>query len=459
MTLRNPTAGPASAGPKGVTPRVLIRALSLLALLLAAAPAAAQDDDDALPPPPDYDAESTAWNGLSRLTGAARGLGLEVDITPELRWNELDEGDILVILYPVHKLDPSRLSAYIRGGGRVLVADDYGDSNEAFGRLGLFREQPSGVDADRFEASRAYAPVATPVDDHPLTEGVDELITNHPAVFSSVKGAQVLFRFGDDEAVVAAGARGNGRFVALSDPSVLINRMLEYEGNLRFAFNVLRWLGRPGLTRRLIIVSGEFMTSGDPPDAIDDGTVRGRVGAMIDDFDDWLDERNDYLLTRDGLVGLSVVVALALAALAALAVPGRRRTDLDGAWTRAAPAGRPLGDFESLVTHFDQRGRRASFLYPAAVLRDHVNNRLEQLLGRPEPLFTFSDDNLRQELHRRAGSRAVDAFNRVQRRLKSLPTRMQAASPWSVGYLSAREFEQLCRDVDELERALPPRKG
>jgi hypothetical protein len=438
------------------------RLLLVLALLCVALPARAQNDpdDDSLPPPPDYDGESTDWNGLSRLVATAHGLNLQVDVSNELRWNELDSGDILFILYPVNKLDPSRLTAFIRGGGRVLVADDYGDSAEAFGRLGAFREQPAGVDAVRFEADRAFAPVARVADkDHPLAEGVAELITNHPAIFRKVTGADTIFRFGGDEAVVVAGARGNGRFVAVSDPSVFINRMLEYEGNLRFAINALRWLGRPGVTDTLVIVSSEFAASGEPTDVVDDGSVRGRVGAMMDDFDSWLEERNDYLLTRGGLVALSVLVAMGLAALAALAVPGRRRTDLDGAWTRATPAGRPTGDFETLVAHFDAKGKRASYLYPAAVLRDHVNHRLEHLLGRPEPLFTFSDDNLRYELSHKAGPAALAAFDRVQRRLKALPTRMQAASPWSVGYLSAREFELLCQDVTDLESTLPPRKG
>jgi len=430
---------------------------TILGLALAAPVGVARADDD--PPGSDYDVDSSSWNGLSRLAATAQGLNLGVAVDTELRWDQLGSGDILFILYPINRLDSSRLSTFLRNGGRVLVADDFGDASEAFDRLGLVRQQVAAVDAARFAADRPYAPVATARrPDHPLARGVDELITNHPAVFTDVSSGDTVFGFADGEAVVVAGSRGGGRFVALSDPSVLINRMLEYEGNLRFAINTLRWLGKPGVSDRLVIVTGDFTSSGEPAHH-DDGTAGGRVDAMMGDLNDWLYERNNYLLTRNGLVVLSVLIAMALAALAALAVPGRRRTDLDGSWTRAAPAGRPTGDFESLVGYFDAKGRRASFLFPAAVLRDHVNTRLAQLLGRPEPLFASSADGLRDEIRRHAGDRAMEAFELVERRLRALPTRMQAASPWSVGYLSAREFDQLCRDVDEFERTLPPRKG
>src|SRR5436305_1984052 len=72
-------------------------------------------------------------------------------------------------------------------------------------------------------------------------------------------------------AAVAAGARGDGRFVALSDPSVLINDMLAFDGNLAFAAKLLDFLApvRPG---RIILITGDTALTGEPKSRADDTT-------------------------------------------------------------------------------------------------------------------------------------------------------------------------------------------
>jgi hypothetical protein len=431
------------------------------AVLVAAtaAPAAGQSPDpiaDDPLPGLDYDAVSTQWNGMARLIALARGLGLQVEATDRLDWEEVTSEDILFILYPVERVPPSSLAHFIRGGGRALLADDFGEGADAMGRLSILRDQPTAVDAARYHADRSFAPVAKPwMSSHPLAKGVDELVTNHPAILREVKGADVVFGFGAGEGVVAAGALGrDGRVVVISDPSIFINRMLQFAGNMQFAINTLRYLARPEQTRRLIILANDFVLYGEPPDDLDDGTVTGKIDQSINDFDNWLEERNDYLITREGLLAMSVALALLIALGAIVSIPLRRKGALDGAWTRAAEPSRQPGDFEELVAHYDRPGHRPSYSLPAAILRDTVNARLERLLDHPEPLHSLDEDALCARVRQQRGDRAEHALRDVYQRLRALPNRWQAASPWTVSYLSRRQFERLHADVEALERAL-----
>lgn len=403
----------------------------------------------------DYASDSTAWNGLARLIALARGVGLEVEATTQLDWDELGAGDILFVLYPTTRLEPSFVAAFIRNGGHVLLADDFGQSGEALGRLSVLRVEPDGVDAARYQADRAYAPVARPwKSSHPLADGVDELVTNLPAVFSEVRGAEVVFGFGDGEAVVAAGSLGRGRVIMVSDPSIFINRMMQFGGNLQFAINALRWLGRPGKTTRLVILAGDFFLYGEPSGLLDDGTLGGKVDSAMSNFNDWLDERNDYLITTDALLAIGVALALLIALGALVVVPLRRKNPLDGSWTRAADGSQPASDFELLVAQYERPGARPSYSLPASIMRDTFNAALERVLESPEPLHSLDANALCHAIDAKRGAGAAELARPLIPRLKALPSRWQAASPWTVGYLSRREFERLHADVQELERAL-----
>src|SRR5579862_9940264 len=69
---------------------------------------------------------------------------------------------------------------------------------------------------------------------------------------SRVEGATPVVSFGNGDAIVVAGERGPGRFAVVSDPSIFINRMLEFPGDLRLTNNLLRWLGR-GHAKRIVL--------------------------------------------------------------------------------------------------------------------------------------------------------------------------------------------------------------
>lgn len=397
----------------------------------------------------DYDPYSEAWNGLASFKALAEGLGFSVDIRTQLEWSELTAKDILFVVYPLAKVEPAKLSSFIQAGGHAVVADDFGDSKDALAALGLLRAEVVTPRASRYQDGRVWAPIALPKGDHELARDIDEVVTNHPAALTQVEGATVILGF-EDSAVVVAGELGTGRFVAVSDPSILINRMLQYPGNVQLATNILRWLKREGRAKNVVLLRGEVSMFGNPPPFVDDPRG-GEVGRSVAGVNLWLWERHEWLLTPAAMKGLAAMLAILLLVLAVVALPVRRGPKIDGAWLRF---GRPQRRDEpyALVGNADKHA--GSLLVLACVLRDHVQQLLADATARPDPLYALSENQLVQQLATAKGTPAAGALSRVYKRLRALPSRGQAAAPWSTGHLSRREFDALYRDVAELCRTL-----
>jgi hypothetical protein len=66
----------------------------------------------------------------------------------------------------------------------------------------------------------------------------------------------------------------------------------------------------------------------------------------------------------------------------------------------------------------------------------------------------MSEGELVAQLAAAKGGTASASLARVYRRLRALPSRSQAAAPWSAGNLPRRDFDALYRDVAELCRTL-----
>jgi hypothetical protein len=428
----------------------VIRSLLVVALVTALGGSAAAQPAELA----DYDPRSNAWNGMATFVGLAEGMGYEVEPVSTLQWDQLTANDILFLVYPLQRVEPGRLDAFVQAGGNVVLADDFGESKEAMARLGLLRAEVATPRAAKFQDGRVWAPIATEKSDHPIARGVDEVVTNHPAALKQVEGATTVIGF-EDSAVVVAGQRGTGRFVAVSDPSIFINRMLQYPGNVTLAANILGWLDRheTGTRARLIVLlRGDVPMYGDPPPFIDDPRS-GKLGRSIADLNAWLSKRSEWLLTPAAMKALAATLAVLLLVLAVIALPVRRGPRIDGAWLRF---GRPQRRDEpySLVAAGDQGGGNSLVL--ACILRDQVQVLLADALGATssEPLYTLTEGQLIAGLTTARGPEAGAALARVYKRLRALPSRGQAAAPWSSGQLARRDFDALYRDVAELCRTL-----
>jgi hypothetical protein len=407
-----------------------------------AAPAAAPTADD-------YDPTSHAWNGLASLVALAEGLGFSVTPVTALEWSELSADDILILVYPLQRVDPSRLDAFVEAGGNVVLADDFGEGKDALAGMGLLRAELGSVRAERYQDGLVWAPIATARAAHPLAAEVGDLVTNHPAALTRVEGATAVLGFADG-AVVVAGERGPGRFVAISDPSILINRMLQFRGNLTFATNLLRWLDRGGRARHVVLLRGDVPMYGEPRPYIDDAEA-GAVGRGVRELNAWLHDREAWLLTEPAMRGVALVLAFALLVLVLVALPVRRGPVIDGAWLRF---GRPeRRDEPHAVVAATERGA-GSLLVLACVLRDQLQHVLAEVVDRKEPLYTVAEAELVARLRAARGPAAGAALRRVYGRLRALPSRGQAAAPWGTDRFPRRDFDALYADVAELCRTL-----
>ena len=133
-------------------------ALAIVACALAAGVASAQP----APEVTDYNPHSQDWNGLATFVGLVEGQGYTVDVKVQLEWGELTRNDILVFLYPLQQLEPNKLGAFVQAGGNVLVADDFGKSQDALAALGILRTEVVTPRATRYQDRRIWAPIATP---------------------------------------------------------------------------------------------------------------------------------------------------------------------------------------------------------------------------------------------------------------------------------------------------------
>lgn len=423
------------------------RAALAMLFVLAAGSAHAQEAD---PIGDHYDPTNDAWNGLSTFQGLVQGMGLNADVRTQLEWGELTANDILFIVYPLAKVDPSKLSSFIQAGGHAVIADDFGESRDALAALGLLRAEVVTPRATRYQDGRAWAPIALPKSpDHPIARDIDEVVTNHPAALKQIEGATNVIGF-EDAAVVVAGERGTGRFVVVSDPSIFINRMLQFPGNIQLATNIMTWLRRDGRARNVVLLRGEVAMYGQPPPFVDDPRG-GEVGRSVADLNSWLSQRREWLLTPAAMKVLAALLAALLLALAIAALPVRRGPKVDGAWLRFMRPQRrdePYG----MVANADKHA--GSYLVLACVLRDQVQSLLATSLDKSDPLYTLSEGQLVAQLTAARGPAAASALSRVYKRLRALPSRGQAAAPWSTGHLARRDFDTLYRDVAELCRTL-----
>jgi hypothetical protein len=296
----------------------------LVALAAPAAPARAGEDD--------YRVDNAGWNGLADFAALARALHVPLTATAELDLGRLDPArDALLVIYPRAVLPPELVTAFVRGGGRLLVADDFGAADAALAALDVRREPYRARRAGRRHRDRPDLPLAVPgAARHALTDGVDEVVCNHPATLRSAHPA-LLHLHRELDQVLVAGTLGAGTFVALSDPSVLINAMLAFPGNLALATNLLQELAPPGSGRAYLLVQ-EFALAGRLPA----GPAAGSSTRVVLAFNDFLAGLNELVPDAAALRLAGWASGAALAVLVAAAAGPRRRV-------RARPFAAPAG--------------------------------------------------------------------------------------------------------------------
>jgi len=164
------------------------------------------------------------------------------------------EGSALILIPYTSFTDEelSKLEGYVSGGGTLILMDDYGYGNEVLGHLGIsysFSGEPLLDPLINYKNEQF--PKIMNFEEFPLTEGVDAIVFDHATCFTGVPDDEAIassssFSFLDknvdssfdehvDErgpfVVVASTQLGGGRLIAIADPSIIINSMLNMENN------------------------------------------------------------------------------------------------------------------------------------------------------------------------------------------------------------------------------------
>jgi hypothetical protein len=373
-------------------------------------------------PTRDYRPDSPGWNGLSRFVEQAASQGCAVTPSDALDWQRLSPRDVLFFVYPQSPVDPTALGEFLVAGGRVLLADDFGAAAPAFEVLQLHRAAARLEGVPR-EPGHPELPVARVKLLTALGRSTPRVVTNHPAAFETTLPA--TYELSPAQALVVEGRVGRGRFVALADPSVLINNMLELEGNAAFARALIAELCTGGSDGdRVHLFTGPFRSAAPPVRAPMQGSTLGRLNELLVA----LNRATEALLR--GLFALpSAILVCGAALLLAWRALLRTRTarHADGRFVRA-DAGGPRGTLAILDALPRGEGTSADHGLALLVLRHEVLRRVTAALG---PVASgISDADLARRTGERLGSELAGA---VERFLAAAPAREPALPPRTVG--------------------------
>lgn len=419
------------------------RLISLLAFLLAPSLARAAGD---------YAPRSTEWNGLSRLIEIAAAAGCPVEPVSELAWDELGPRDVLWFVYPRSPVEPAKLKRWLAGGGRAVVADDFGAAADAFRALDIRRARAAVevAPSDRYHENPAL-PIARPVYDTELARSTGALVANHPASFESAFAP--TFAFGPGAALVIEEKLGRGYLVAIADPSLFINNMLELEGNGAFAQSLVEHTCASGRDR-ILLVTQSFTSRGEPPaelgppEAPDEKFAR--FNGMLTALDAWL-----RVGGADPRMLTAVALFFGLVAAALFAGSFAPRQRIDDHWTQAR---RLVG--EGALGWQPLAGLPWDYGGAVAILREEALDRLRSALGGPVDFDWTMPQQLAEKLRGALGdAEAARTGAELWRLLHRLRWRTVDGETAPDERVSRRQFLRLHALAAPLFSALAERPG
>ncbi|MFH2009007.1 MAG: DUF4350 domain-containing protein [bacterium] len=400
----------------------------------------------------DYSPHNVEWQGTSKLFRLAADQGFAMETRSTLHWKYLRKSEILFFLYPTAKIPREKLIAYLKAGGRVIIADDFGSTAELLEQLGVRRVAVNGARLSRLHAENPALPIATSAGSHPLNIGIPELVTNHPAAYSTSLPSIYRLEPNGGSLVVAA-TLGRGRIVLIADPSIFINRMLKFPGNEAFARRLLGYFGRAGEDTYLVY-SQEFTEKGSPKPGISvTAPPPGGLSSILADANNLLTEFNEYMLDRVWIMPIATLLAGLLLALAVWVLPMMRPV-YDASWTRPGEGPPPARYVRDLDPYLGKSARKMNFAYPAAVLRDVLDIDLEEALGIAAPLTTMDEPALKRLVARRAGSEAEQLCASVIQLTRRIPHREMVTPYTLTPRYSFRDLQRLQSTGQQLLQAL-----
>ena len=428
--------------------RRLARLLFLAALLLLSPPGpalAAETETDFLP-------ANSSWNGLSAVAAMASSAGKRLVLTPRLDWSALPSDAALLIIHPRVELPAAEVEAFLTRGGRLLLADDFGKGGALLRRFNIELSASPPRSVRRRHRGNPNLPMARrTAGETALTRGVQRVVTNHPAYLRS--RLPTLLGFGADQQLLVSARVGKGELIALADPSVLINTMMQFPGNRALARNLVRQLAAGGGSD-ITLLSGAFSFTGAPPTDAEAAAAQSSAATFLREFNSFLGELNSYTLVEAGLRALALVASM-LGLLGLFMLLPLPRRDMDGHWSRAAAS--DGAGLEEDVVRFGRLWRGGGAAYPATLLREEVEEHLGAMIDPPGPLSTVHPRWIIGKVDQRNGPEAARLCGKLLAAMSRVPAAGLEGERPRMGGVSPRELKELYKLSERLFAAMDAR--
>jgi len=209
------------------------------------------------PPTGNFSVDNPFWNGLSAYSSVAKVVPLDSYVNLP----SSGKGTALIVI-PYEQFtenELAQLKSYVLSGGTLVLMDNYGFGNQVLGGLGLgmrFTGQP--LLDPLFDYRNEWFPEITDFSNSSVNRNVSSIVFDHATCLNDTSGATVIaesssFSFLDvnENGVWDAGEptgplpmaayvmMGQGCVVAVANPGLLINGMINMDNNLQFIGNVV----------------------------------------------------------------------------------------------------------------------------------------------------------------------------------------------------------------------------
>jgi hypothetical protein len=246
------------------------------------------------------------WDGTGEFQELAERRGETVTATDVSRYETVEPETTTAIVIapeqPYSAADSQRVRQFVESGGTLVVADSGASGNALLTDIGASARFDGAVLRDDRHNFRSSAmAVATNTSSHSLVSGVDQLTLNYGTAIEPGESTPILnssaFAYLDSDGsgsvdqdtelrqypVVTVESVGEGQVVAVGDPSLFINSMLDEPDNRPFATTLVDQrpvtvLDRSHAASRPPLVAGVQVARSSPVAAA--GLVAALVGLV-----------------------------------------------------------------------------------------------------------------------------------------------------------------------------------
>ena len=339
----------------------------LCALLLLAAPEV--QSQGAAGAGSDYGLENPSWNGLRDFVRLAQSRDIVLRPVSTLDYGTLGPNDRLVVIYPLRTMDADPFARFVVDGGRVLLADDFGASEAVLERLDIARVPAGSIEHASQHLGRPGLPIFRPGGKHPLLEGVEEVVANHPAGLRTRGGA--ILPYDDDTAGLVYDMRlGRGKVIVVGDASIVINHMLQVGDNRIFMENALKYLCedvegpcRPWLLVGDAPLSGEYVSQSSPER---DPVASAQESLSL--LNQWLEELAAQRPPQNALYFGSILLMIGVVVFSLTVFSWRRGRVIAPKIGPPDDVG-PLSEFEWNLLRYRDGGFQVNHALPMSILK------------------------------------------------------------------------------------------